>query len=238
MRKTIYALAIAGVMAIGSGKAFATVSAYLYNNGGPDYSLTEAYSDSLNLNGTGPAAFTALAYSPFTLSDPTITGMEWWGDYTPGNTPPTTDAFSYDIQENTGAGNPPGPDVVSGSLGAGNRTDTGNTNASGLEIYEYSATGLDIPLAAGNYYLSIYDTVSNPGNTWAWANSTNTQTVYTYFDFPGLSFAEWGLPNDASGLAFNLTGEPGAAVPEPATMTLLGLGLTGLVAKFARRKNR
>ena len=44
---------------------------------------------------------------------------------------------------------------------------------------------------------------------------------------------------DASGVDYggDFTGGE-TVVPEPATLTLLGLGLTGLVAKFARRRNR
>jgi hypothetical protein len=45
-----------------------------------------------------------------------------------------------------------------------------------------------------------------------------------------------GTYTSASGVDYSEL--PGTTIPEPATLTLLGLGLTGLVAKIARRQCR
>jgi hypothetical protein len=186
------------------------------------------------------------AYDDFTLSSAsTITGIEWWGFYFPGNTPPATDAFMYDIQSNPGGGGGPSGDITSGSLGDGSPIDTGSyaTTTSGtLEFYEYSAA-VNIALPAGAYFLSIDDTASNPGNVFCWATTPESPTdiwdIYSGSTWESQLAYYGDTGYGLEGAAFNLTGESsGATVPEPATMTLLGLGLAGLATKVARRKNR
>ena len=241
MRKLWLALAIAGLMAVWSSSASAVT---LYDNGGPD-NISGFVSDPVNNNSE--------AYDYFTLSSPaTITGINWWGFYTfvitAGPVPPGGDAFDFEIQSDNGVLLDPPQGALTppqgGSLGNGNPVSTGIAVGDGATVYAYSAT-TSISLPAGTYYLGIWDTAPNldPASgqsaSFFWAiNDTTEDGVWTY-NTPG---ASWGGP-EGYGLAFNLTGDvntpPGpTGIPEPATMTLLGLGLAGLVAKVARRKNQ
>jgi hypothetical protein len=243
MRKAWLALVIAGLMIVWSASASAISGPVtLYDDGGPNGGGAY-FSDSTNIWGYNTSI--CLAYDTFTLSSPaTITGMQWWGAYVaydedtssaiPG-TPPTTDSFQYDIQSNPGGDVAPGGEITNGQLGTGNRADTGSADNYGSEIYEYSADGLDISLPAGNYFLCISDSASNPGNTWGWETSGLTPDD-VWSDFPGLP--SW-LDDGNVGLAFNLTGNEtvGSPVPEPATMALLGLGLAGLIGRRMRRSS-
>ena len=226
MRTAWLAFLLAGLMAVWSASASAVT---LVNNGGSS-GYGGAFSDTAN-------GLQWEAYNDFTLtSAATITGMEWWGGYysfaSVNNA--ITDAFDCIIATDSGGGQP-GATVASGSLNSLTRTYTGSEDAAGMEVYDYTAElSPDITLAAGQYYLDIYDTVSNPSDdsfTWELSATGVGTAEWSYSN----SLDEWAN-NSPAQLAFNLTGD--VVVPEPATMTLLGLGLAGLMAKFARRKNR
>jgi hypothetical protein len=226
-------------MAAWSGSASAVT---LYDNGGPPASSSGFVSDTANSDSE--------AYDYFTLASPaTITGINWWGSYTyvitPGPVPPG-EAFDFDIQVDDGVttDTPQGQltPPQNGSLGSGNGADSGLTSADGATVYAYSAT-TSITLPAGSYYLGIWQTAANTpaGNgqvaSFFWSISDTTEDGVWTFDPAGPS---WGGP-EGDGLAFNLTGNletppPTGAIPEPATMTLLGLGLAGLFGRQIRRR--
>ena len=240
MRKLWVAFVIAGVMAVWSPPASAGT---IYDNGTPDYS-TGFISDSQNSSYSYMNVL-YVAYDYFTLTSPSkITGMEWWGFYAPsilppdiggflpGNTPPAGgDIFKYDIRLSNGP--PIGEEITNGTLSGLSRADTGTSQISySSEMYEYDATS-DISLPAGTYFLSIYDTASNPGNAFAWATSKAITYDPTYDAwYLNWTSQSWGGSFNV-GLAFNLTGEP---VPEPISMIFFGTGLVAVGGYVSRRR--
>jgi len=234
MRKVWLAFVMAGLMAVWSAPASAVT---LFDNGGPDGTYGY-YSD--------PTNWDFEAYNYFTLSAPaTITGIGWFGSWIANALPTDGGQFSFDIQTDSPIGTAPSGDITNGTLGnLGVSGSPVGTDSIGLNIYSYTATpAAGISLGAGTYYLSIYNSESNGGAPFVWEKSTDSapEPEWSYKTSPTgwyVAGSEGGSPTD--GLAFNLTsgGAPGGTVPEPATMTLLGLGLAGLVAKVARRKNR
>jgi hypothetical protein len=231
MRKVWLAFLMGGLMALWSAPASASPVS-LSNNGTPDYKNI-CFSDTAN------NIFEAYDY--FTLGSASkITGIEWWGVYYGANTPPKGgNLFEYEIQSNPGSnGQPNGEyDSDSGSLGSGSPVNTGSHSfaiGGSYNVYEFNAT-TSISLPAGSYFLTIYGTVSDPGNMYGWATSEETQTDEWSYS-PAFHF--WDGPSDA-GLAFNLTGNyETASTPEPVSLIFFGTGLVAVGGYVARRRSR
>lgn len=158
----------------------------------------------------------------------TVTDIHWWGVHLFGGTPPATDNFTVRIFEDSG-----GMPVV-GALHeytnvSGNRVASGNTIFGRVE-YAYSLDIAPVVLSANTmYWLSIVnDTTNDTNDDWYWSAIDNGQSARRTDD----SLAWSAYPYEH---AFYLTG-PGTVIPEPASMTLLGLGLAS--AAVGMRKQR
>ena len=117
------------------------------------------------------------------------------------------------------------------ALGATNSVNVGPGYATPSQAYTHSVGGLNIDLAAGDYWLHVGAVYILPGETqWAWMA---TASVYDgesiSYDHTNLAFLAPN-PND---LAFGINGQP---VPEPATMLVLGAGAAAIAAR--RRRNK
>ncbi len=153
------------------------------------------------------------------------------------------DNVNYIIWKRNGLNAPvDGDQYASGTLGAfGAGTDDPRTAAVDDWFHQY--TGLNIPIDAGDYYLSVYGDGGAPANNIAWLTGGDLQDealeqdfMWRSAQFPSPGFLNYApgtiLPgaNMADGqdrwnLSFALHGE---VIPAPASVALLGLaGLAG-----------
>ncbi|MBI5091166.1 MAG: PEP-CTERM sorting domain-containing protein [Candidatus Hydrogenedentes bacterium] len=230
MKRSVLFAVVVGLAILTSMSAGANV---IYDNGGP------------NLGGAfiSDAAEGWEQADDFTLlpGETTITDVHWWGIYIFGNSP-MTDTFTVRIFGNNAGilhDYPQEAPLYEFSGISGNRADTGSNITAAVpsggtvnfDVYSYWADIAPVTLAANTrYWISIQnDTTNDSDDSWLWATSL-TSGGNEYYRGTGGS---WNtiLSED---LAFNLTG---SVVPEPASMTLLGIGIAGLVLRMRRKSS-
>jgi hypothetical protein len=209
-------------------------AAVIFDNGSPDW--FDGHGSDFDVFNTG---FHAQIADDFSLQPGSgaITGITWWGDYSPTQTPQPLDSFTIRIFSDAGGTAALNP-LETLSINGLTRTATGQKLAGKFDVYEYTATVAPVALSPNTpYWLSIVnDTSVDSDDGWYWATSS-------WLVGNGL-IRNWGdgtawrsiITRDGAEEAFQLTSGD-AATPEPSSLILFGIGFVGFGLRRARQRS-
>ena len=210
-------------------------AAVIFNNGSPDWQ--DAHGSDFDVFGTSTHAQVADDFS-LQPGSGAITGVTWWGDYSPTQTPQPLDSFTIRIFSDIGGTAALNP-LETLSINGLTRTATGQKIAKNtFDAYQYTATVAPVALSPNTtYWLSIVDdTRVDSNDNWYWA--TSSWLVGNGLIRNGGDGTAWRsiVTLDGAEEAFQLTSS-GATTPEPSSLIMFGIGLVGFGLRRARLRS-